>query len=69
MNSEKKLKRYQFRKYGVCFNCKTKVEVLNCHMQCSNCGYAENWHEISTYLDDRSENESKGNKKEDRGKN
>jgi hypothetical protein len=26
---------------------------MNCHFQCTKCGYAENWHETPTYQDDK----------------
>ena len=68
MNSERKLKQYMFRKFGTCFNCKEKIPIINCHIECPNCGYAENWHELPTYLDDRSNDESTGDEKADKGK-
>lgn len=30
-----------------CFSCGQLVSVINCHYQCSCCGYSENWHDIS----------------------
>lgn len=42
MNSERRLKKYMFRKFGTCLSCKEKVPIINCHIQCPNCGYAEN---------------------------
>ena len=30
-----------------CFSCGQLVYVQDCHYQCSCCGYAENWQDIS----------------------
>ena len=54
-----RLKKYQYKKYGKCLNCKQPVPVLNCSFRCANCGYAENWHEIPTYQVDKEKDNEK----------
>tara|TARA_Y100001963_G_C6736886_1_gene426862 strand:- start:986 stop:1222 length:237 start_codon:yes stop_codon:yes gene_type:complete len=39
---EKKLKEYQLKKFGKCFSCGEPIQPMNCHFQCTKCGYAEN---------------------------
>ena len=41
MSKIKKLKEYQFNKFGKCLNCREPVHVKDCAAQCTNCGYAD----------------------------
>ena len=40
LSPERKLKEYQLKKYGACFQCGEAIE-RNCKAVCINCGYKD----------------------------
>ena len=54
MEAEAKLKEYQLKKYGKCFQCGEIVPKL-CNIRCLNCGYEGLWEGIEVYQEDRHE--------------
>lgn len=37
----------------ICISCKQEVVIVNCHYQCTNCGFAENCHDMPHMIDSR----------------
>ena len=52
MDSLKKLKDYQYKKYGKCLSCREPIPLKDCNIQCSNCGFNDTWGDIN-YLEDK----------------
>ena len=54
MNPEIKLKEYQLKKYGKCFQCGTDM-IKDCKAICMNCGYKDTWSVTLPYQEDKHE--------------
>ena len=54
LSPERNLKKYQLKKYGLCFQCGESIEK-NCKAVCLNCGYKDSWEVIITHQDDSDE--------------
>ena len=54
LSPERKLKEYQLKKYGACFQCGEAIE-RNCKAVCINCGYKDSWEVVIVRQDGEDE--------------